>query len=676
MNVRVSTVWILFRHELRMILRDRRTLITAVIVPMLVTPLVLASSSWTRKQREAVLQSTTYKYAVAGEARDQIREWITTAIEQRDLKAGTNGAGLLRLEEETAITNAVEALHAATIHFFVEGVREVKTNSTGEVTPEPLPTLRFVYRGDRDDSLKGQQELEEQLERMRKRGREDLLRERGFPVRVEQVAVVEPVDLASKAQVAGRTLGKMISLFLLVLVFSGGAVVANDLLAGEKERGTLETLLTSSASRTDIIASKQLVIFAIATFITIMQVMNLLVYVGFKVIPVSANLSAAVTPAVALLLLALFLPMTGLVAGLLLLGSGYAKTYKEAQLYFLPMLVICVLPALAPIFPDLPLRSLVVLIPIANVGVAAKEILVGVFDWPMIALAWIVTAGTGLWVTRITISLLSAERLMNAGGGQLSPTDGAGRFSRHVVAWFATLWAVLWVVNSYTARADIRVQLLVNLVGLFLGASLLILWRYPLNWGEMLAWRGPKPLVWLGVVCAIPGGVLTASGLARLASQFVPVSEEMLEEFSRTLIPEGITTAELLFFLAVLPGFCEEFAFRGLLLHGLRRRFHPVALVVVVGLVFGIFHFALFRFAGTAFLGMLLAAVTLITGSIFPAMVWHAGNNALGVIASQAEVPVAELDGWMYGAGVVLLAVAFWIFWRERQPAAGLRWRR
>jgi membrane protease YdiL (CAAX protease family) len=117
----------------------------------------------------------------------------------------------------------------------------------------------------------------------------------------------------------------------------------------------------------------------------------------------------------------------------------------------------------------------------------------------------------------------------------------------------------------------------------------------------------------------------------------------------------------------------EEMTFRGLLLHGLRKRLHPVALVIVVGLTFGIFHFALFRFAGTALLGMLLATTTLLTGSIFPSMLWHFGNNALSLLTELAGVPESEFDWKYYSAGVVLLAVAFWIFWRERKPYPGLR---
>jgi sodium transport system permease protein len=405
-----------------------------------------------------------------------------------------------------------------------------------------------------------------------------------------------------------------------------------------------------------------------------MQSMNMMVYIAFKAIPVSANFAAAVSPATVLLLLVLFLPVAALVASVLLLTSGYAKSYKEAQLYFMPVMLLGIAPALAPMLPELPLRSIVVLVPIANIALAVKEILVGSFDWPMIALAWLVTTGTAVWITRKSVSFLSAERLITATtSSDVSPRDGAALFSRHVGRWFGILWAVVWIVNSYTAKADVRVQIVVNLVLLFFGATLLMLWRYRLNPPEALALRAPKPMVWLGVLCAIPGGILTASGLGRLMSYFLPVSTETMEQFTRLLLPEGITTAELIFFLAIMPAVFEEMTFRGLLLHGLRKRLHPVALVIVVGLTFGIFHFALFRFAGTALLGMLLATTTLLTGSIFPSMLWHFGNNALSLLTELAGVPESEFDWKYYSAGVVLLAVAFWIFWRERKPYPGLR---
>ena len=98
-----------------------------------------------------------------------------------------------------------------------------------------------------------------------------------------------------------------------------------------------------------------------------------------------------------------------------------------------------------------------------------------------------------------------------------------------------------------------------------------------------------------------------------------------------------------------------------------------MALALAVGILFGLFHFQLFRIPSTAFLGVLLTAVTLLSGSIFPAMVWHSLNNGLAVYLSSREVPAEALGGEWVLAACLLLALAFWIFWRFRTPYPGLR---
>ncbi|MBC8095190.1 MAG: ABC transporter permease, partial [Akkermansiaceae bacterium] len=646
MRLNFAIIRTLFGNEFRMILRDRRTIVTAILLPLVVMPLMLFASSITRKKHEQTLQTKTYHYAVIGENSQWVRQLITET--RAHLKTGEDLGKLKQFKfEEITVTNAAAALNQGDVHFLLERPGgEIAPGQTNSVdAPSSAPTLRIVYRADRDDASTGVGWMVDALEKTRSVQRAELLQSRGFPVSLEKVGVVAKVDLASEAHSAGLALGKFITLFLLVFIFSGGAIVAIDILAGEKERGTLETLLTSSATRTEIIAAKHLVILTVAGFITAMQAVNLMVYVGFGIVPVSTRFAAAITPGIALLLLILFLPVAALISSALLLTSGFAKSYKEAQLYFLPLMVVGILPALAPMLPDLPFRSLIVLLPIANVAVAAREILTGSFDWPMIGLAWLFTTALAVWLTSLSVSFLSTEKLISGGGSNdVSPRDGAALFSRHVGVWFAVLWAVVWVVNSYTANADIRIQITVNLVVLFFGASLVMLWRYRLNPLEVFAFRRPKPMVWLGVLCGIPGGILTASGLARITNYFVPVSREALEEFSRAVIPEGVSLAQLIFFLAVMPGFFEEITFRGLLLHGLRRRLRPVALVVVVGLAFGIFHFALFRLPGTTFLGMLFGATTLLTGSIFPATLWPAGNTASGLIAEPIGIPCMQLS--------------------------------
>jgi sodium transport system permease protein len=138
-------------------------------------------------------------------------------------------------------------------------------------------------------------------------------------------------------------------------------------------------------------------------------------------------------------------------------------------------------------------------------------------------------------------------------------------------------------------------------------------------------------------------------------------------------MPESIPLWQLILFASILPGICEEIAFRGTLLYGLRRKLRPITLALAVGLIFGFFHVALFRIIPTAFLGVTLTAMALLTGSIFPGMMVHAGNNALGLWMGKLGVSAGDLTWWWYLAAAAVFALAFYILYRARTPYPDLR---
>lgn len=681
----------LLRTELRMLLRDRRTVVLSIVLPIVVMPLMLFAGSWVNRARERKLEEKPARIVLAG-ARAEVARGFLEQI--RTLPREDKPPRL----EVVTVADWAAALDRGDVDVVVQGLDagEARRSVTPTPTPEPgsrrekaanadaglidgAPVVRLVYRADRDRSQHAAEKLATALARVRGLARAQLLARASFPVAPEQVAAVTEAPLASAGQTAGLTLGRTLTLMLLLFLFSGGSVVAVDALAGEKERGTLETLLTTAAGRAEIVAAKLLAVVAVALTITAIQAANFLVYVGFKLIPTSADFAAAVPPPVALLLFVLYLPVALLVSGVLLLVSGHAKNYKEAQLLFFPVMLVGLIPALAPFLPGVPLRSAIVAVPVANLAVAVKEVLTGTFDWPMLGVAWLVTTLAGVWVARLVLRTLTTERLITA--SDLDAADLAGGpalFPRRVVRFFVLGWVALFLISANAGEGfDLRLQLLVNLVVIFLGGSLALIRAYRLDLRETLALRAPHPAVWLAVAVGAPAGLLTGIGVFRLANLVVPVPKAMMEAFSEQLLPGDVPFWQLMLLLTVLPGICEEIAFRGVLLHGLHRRLRPVPLALAVGLAFGLFHFSLFRIAPTAFLGVLLASVTLLTGSIFPAMAWHAVNNALGIASSQFGFDMPDFPIAIHLAAAVILALAFWIIWRVRTPYPGLRpWRR
>jgi sodium transport system permease protein len=701
MNWRI--VGVIFRNEIRMLLRDRRTIAVGVLLPLLIYPLMIYANRVTTRQREKNLTETVYKYAVSGSQAAQVRELIARGQAASSGKSapqseeGDNSPGF-KIQEIKAQDPAA-SLKSGEIHFYLEALsgKEAdalpvkaatpkmeqetgvsKPNAAPAAAPARVPGVPLIliyFQGDRDASQVGSSRMRDFLERTRGLDRDDLLQQKGLPVNPAAVMPLHETSIARAAQVTGSYVGRFLTLLLLMFLMSSGSIVATDSIAGEKERGSLETLLTTAAKRMEIVTAKQLSIISVALVITFIQIANLLAYVDFKLVALPKSWVIELPPVTVVTLLLLFTPMAAFVASILLMLSAYAKTYKEAQLYFFPVSLLSLVPALAGVLPGIALRSAIVLVPIANVSVAVREIMVGKFDWPMLAAVFAVMTLAAAWALRASAKLLSKESLITA--SEADAADFAGGpvlFPKYVLRWYGVMAAVLFAVALNVPQlATFRAQVLFNELVIFLGASALMVWKYRLNVREAWALRPVNPLAWLGVLLAVPSGLIVATGVFRLADLIFPVPQRVIEQFGKDIMPKDVPHWQLILFIAVLPAICEEIAFRGTLLYGLRRKLRPAGLILTVGIIFGLFHVALFRILPTAFLGMILTTMALLTGSIFPGMVAHAANNALSLWLADSGFSLGNLSWIWYLSATAVFAFAFYILYRSRTPYPGLR---
>lgn len=645
-----DTLRLLYVHELKMLLRGRRTVVMSIIVPALIMPLVLLGSRYSTDRRARSLAETSYRYAVAGPEADRVRGLIRDTVADNTLPPF--------MPQEISVGDPASSLENGLIHFYIQ---------TSRKPSDPVPAVQIVFRGDRDVSRNGSERMSDLLRQARRNQVNLLLTARGFPERPNQVFPVDPESIATAAQVTGSDVGRFLTVILVMLMFTGGSIVAMDIIAGEKERGTLETLLTTAAGRTEIVTSKQLAITSVAIFIALVQALNFLVYIQFQLIELPAGFTIELPPGAIANLLLLFFPLAATIAAILLMVSAYAKTYKEAQLYFFPVYLLGLVPALAAVLPGISLRSAIALVPIANVSVAVREILMGRPDQPMIFVTFGVMAFTGLWLMRTSAQMLTRENIVAPGHFEAEDLlGGPGLFRKRVLRWFAVMWAVIFAAAAnIPVLATFRAQLLFNELAIFLGASLLMMKVYRLNARDTLSLRSVRPAVWLGALIAIPAGHVMSFAVFRLVNTVIPAPQQLLEQFSRDFIPKDMPAWELYFFLAVLPAICEEIGFRGVLLYGLRGKLKPAGLVLAIGLIFGMFHITLFRIAPTAFMGVILTAVAIMTGSIYPGILIHMGNNAFAVWAADSGLALQNLRWQDYGAATMIFALAMWIIYRN-----------
>jgi len=667
-------VRLLFVHEMRMLLRSRRTLVTAVVLPLAVMPAMISGSRYTQRQQENRVSRTTFQYALSGPWAREARLLIDRYSKVNEFK------NFLIREMDSA--DPAKDLEQGTLHFYVhtmdvdEADKAVAASRSAAQTSQErryltpvatgVPAIEVVYRATQSIGRVGAERMVEMLRAARRNEGYAEMLSRGFPSHPEGILAMTAVNLATQSQVSGSSVGRFFTVVLVMWMVAAGSIAAMDIIAGEKERGTLETLMTTAAGRTEIVTAKQLAICTVALSITSIQILNALAYVKFHLIDLPEGFAFDLSASSIALLFLLFVPLAAALSALLLIVSTYARTYKEAQLHFLPIYLGSLVPSLTAVLPGVSLRSLVAFVPLANVSVAAREVLMGRPDPLMIAVTIGVMSLTAALLIRHSATLLAREDIVvSTQHDQVSLSGGQTLFERRVLQWFAVMWAVMFAIASNIPQLrSVRSQLLFNELFIFLACSLLMIRVYRLDVRRVLGLgRGLPWQVWVAVLMAVPAAQLVTAALFNLVSTVIPSPDEILQQFSEQLAPVAIPLWQRYTLMAVLPAICEELAFRGLLLHGLRRRFHPVVRCLFVGLAFGVFHYTLFRIAPTAFLGIILTAIAMLTGSILPGILFHAANNAFAIWLDAAGIHIGRLDTSAYVAALAVFGLAIHTVW-------------
>ena len=190
-------------------------------------------------------------------------------------------------------------------------------------------------------------------------------------------------DVASKQEKFGKIAGGWFPYVFIIFGFMGAMYPAIDLGAGEKERGTLETILSSPASRLDIVLGKFLVVMLAAILTAFIALAGMAI--GIQRIPeippdFLVIINEVLSPKTIGLIMTLVLPVAAFFSAVLLGLSVYAKSFKEAQSIMAPLNIVIIFPAVIGTLPGIELNTITALIPVLNVSLASKDIIAGVMD--------------------------------------------------------------------------------------------------------------------------------------------------------------------------------------------------------------------------------------------------------------------------------------------------------
>jgi sodium transport system permease protein len=211
---------------------------------------------------------------------------------------------------------------------------------------------------------------------------------------------------ASNQKMIGELVGGFLPYIFIAFGFMGCMYPAIDLFTGEKERGTIETLLTTPVSRWKFLIGKMLVIILSGLMASFFALLGLFFSINFMdIIPdpeIMNVINQILSLGFVLKLFLLLLPLTVFFAGIMIPIAVYTKTFKEAQSIIAPLNIIVLLPAMAGLFPGIELNVQTALIPILNIVLTTKGLIGGTIDYSLLILSFsvmVVLAGIAVAVS-------------------------------------------------------------------------------------------------------------------------------------------------------------------------------------------------------------------------------------------------------------------------------------
>jgi sodium transport system permease protein len=392
-----SRIGTIFRKEFREIFRDRRTVFSVVISPLLITPLLFALLGGLINKQVTDIRAERLTVGVVGEKtapalwkeisrRPDVRFVPTTLadaeqqVKSRKLKA----VAVLPADADSSLASN----HKVAINILLDPGNESSRTAAGR--------LGNVF------SDAGKKIVAKRLE---KKGLSE-----GFaaPFKVEE----QPISSGGGA--ATLILAMMLPYTLAVAAFGGGIYAANDQVAGEKERGTLETLLVTPASRRDIVLGKFLAVAGVCLVSSLLAVVGMMVpfFSGLKAFEWLAKGGVTLSPIAVVVILLVQIPLAVLFAGILLALSTFARNQKEAQTYLAPLFILILFPAMASMFLKTESARSMALVPVLNATLIIKQGLANSFDAVFITLAFLASAAYAALALTFAIRLFQKEGVL------------------------------------------------------------------------------------------------------------------------------------------------------------------------------------------------------------------------------------------------------------------------
>jgi sodium transport system permease protein len=708
-RVRLAAVWLIYLREMQDQFRDRRTLVTILLLPVLLYPLVgtllmqIMQFSHQRASTVAIIgqeqlaglpplvidgsPATADNIAAVRETAasesvidlDSIDESTAqNTARQNDLMAlRTLGnrflADLTEPNDSTHVTlfswaefGEQERTAEITQQWVRDGIYDVVIlippgMDAAATDAEQQPSLELVYNVASDASAAARSRVGLILHRWKASWVRRTLSSMDIHTGVLEPFQINVRDIAPAQLRQSAFWSKMLPMVMLIWAMTGAFYPAIDLVAGEKERGTLETLLCSPALRGEIVWGKLAAVTSFSMLTALLNSGSMLTTGSFVFSRMDFGGPSGAPPATTLLwLLIALLPLATLFSAISLGISALARSSKEGQYYLMPLMLVILPLVMLPMMPGVVLSTGTSLIPVTGMFLLVRSMIEGqyamaVMHLPMVlgvtiaclglAVRWarqqfenetvLFHGGQPYSMRRWTSSLLTGRQWL------ATPTQGYATALSILVALFFGKLVLPWAPTDFAALAKMVLAPQLGMILLPTIAMAILCTRSP-RYSLRIRWPS-----WKVIGSALIVGV-AMHPMYLMLTQWVSLAYPVSDSAIETLMPLGeqIAVAPWLWvvlLLAVVPAICEELAFRGFVFGGLLRDQQPLRAILISAVVFGISHGVLQQSISATLMGLVLGWISWRTGSVIPTILIHAASNALST--SLSRIASLELPG-------------------------------
>lgn len=678
----------LVKKEMLDVFRDKKTVVIMLLVPVILYPLIFIGAMQAVVLISASMGEQNYRIAIDAADDGAFEQMLAAKGRQKDGSGEETDAE--QVEEERYEITLVDA---GSIGDYEEALNEevIDVYVTGAVQNGKMK-YDVYYLSSVTNSSYAQNLVTDVFEEFREVLTEEKIREAGLDVHeILEPILYEKKDTASSEQSLGSIMGSILPFMLIVSLMMGTMYPAIDTTAGERERGTLETILTLPVTNRQLIISKFLTVAAIGMMSALLNICSMggIALYMYEVMDMQTDAGsieiARFLPAIFVCILAIF-AFSLFVSAVTMCVTAFAKSYKEANNYITPLMLVIMFTGYIGFIPNVELTQTMAMIPVANICLLIKNMLLFKIDYTVIAVVLLSNVAYAMFAVLFLSRIYDSEAVLFGDGKHgIQLFEKRSNLQKGGVPTVSDVWFVVAVTIVLILYAGSILQLKFGLAGVF-GTQLLLLFTpllvaiytkrdLQLTYGFRKA--GMKK--YLSGIFIITGVFLVNIVISTGLTILLPESaENVVTAF------DGIMSGNIwavLFVIAFAPAVCEEMLFRGMIFQSMKARYRISAAVGITAVLFGMYHMSLVKLIPTGFLGFVLCYAAYRADSIYPAMLMHFLNNAFSVLIScypekvKRFFPVFYQDALgfgdvmrLLGIGLILVGIGMYILKEDRKP--------